>query len=116
MIHGDSHHVFNVFTNLLDNACKFSKDPPDITIKTENTKYDILIHIIDKGIGIKKEDHKKIFDRFYRINTSNRHDVKGFGLGLSYVESIVTMHKGSVTIQSHANNGSTFSVQLPLEE
>lgn len=116
MIHGDSHHVFNVFTNLLDNACKFSKDPPDITIKTENTKYDILIHIIDKGIGIKKEDHKKIFDRFYRINTSNRHDVKGFGLGLSYVDSIVTMHKGSVTIQSHANNGSTFSVQLPLEE
>lgn len=116
MIHGDSHHVFNVFTNLLDNACKFSKDPPDITIKTENTKYDILIHIIDKGIGIKKEDHKKIFDRFYRINTSNRHDVKGFGLGLSYVDSIITMHKGSVTIQSHANNGSTFSVQLPLEE
>jgi two-component system, OmpR family, phosphate regulon sensor histidine kinase PhoR len=113
-IHGDSHHLFNVFTNLLDNACKFSKDIPDITIKTENTKFDILIQISDKGIGIKKEDYKKIFDRFYRINTSNRHDVKGFGLGLSYVDSIVTMHKGSVSIQSHANNGSTFSIKLPL--
>jgi two-component system phosphate regulon sensor histidine kinase PhoR len=115
-IQGDSHHLFNVFTNLLDNACKFSKDFPDITIKTENTKLDILIQIIDKGIGIKKEDHKKIFDRFYRINTSNRHDVKGFGLGLSYVHSIVIMHKGSVSIQSHAKNGSTFSVKLPLEQ
>lgn len=114
-IYGDSHHLCNVFTNLLDNACKFSKDFPDITIKTENTKLDILIQIIDKGIGIKKEDHKKVFDRFYRINTSNRHDVKGFGLGLSYVHSIVTMHKGSVSIQSHANNGCTFSVKLPLE-
>jgi two-component system phosphate regulon sensor histidine kinase PhoR len=115
-IQGDSHHLFNVFTNLLDNACKFSKDFPDITIKTESTKLDILIQIIDKGIGIKKEDHKKIFDRFYRINTSNRHDVKGFGLGLSYVHSIVIMHKGSVSIQSHAKNGSTFSVKLPLEQ
>ena len=68
------------------------------------------------GIGIKKEDHKKIFDRFYRVITSNRHDVKGFGLGLSYVHSIVTMNKGSVSIQSHAKNGSTFSVKLPLEQ
>ena len=100
----------------MDNAEKYSKDNVKIKIKTENKNGALVVHVSDNGIGMTKEQVKNIFEKFYRAHTGNIHDVKGFGLGLSYVKAIVDAHKGSIDVQSELGKGSTFSLNLPLEQ
>ncbi len=114
VIEADRVHLTNIIYNLLDNANKYSVDAPVIHIRTENISTGVIIKISDKGIGMSKESTQKIFDKFYRVSTGNLHDVKGFGLGLSYVKNIVDMHKGSVSVKSDLGKGSTFKVFLPF--
>ena len=113
-VNGDKVHLSNVLFNLLDNANKYSFDTPDITISTGNTTDKIIISISDKGIGINKDNQKKIFERLYRIPTGNVHNVKGFGLGLSYVKAVIEKHTGEVDLTSEPGKGSTFTITLPL--
>lgn len=114
IIDGDKVHIVNIFMNILDNANKYSPQQPYIIISTENKNKGILITISDKGIGISKHHIKKIFDKLYRVPTGNLHDVKGYGLGLSYVKTIVEKHGGSVKIESEQKKGTTFSIFFPL--
>lgn len=110
----DEMHISNVIYNILDNAVKYSKDIPILNVKTSNDEAEnLLIEITDNGIGIKKENIKHIFDRFYRVPQGNLHDVKGFGLGLSYVKQIIDIHKGSINVESELNVGTTFIIKLP---
>jgi two-component system, OmpR family, phosphate regulon sensor histidine kinase PhoR len=113
-LEADKVHLTNLIFNLLDNAIKYSPDSPEIKIITENTEQGIIIHVEDKGIGISKVNQKKIFENLYRVSTGNLHNVKGFGLGLSYVKAIVEMHGGQVSLQSEIKKGSRFSVFIPF--
>lgn len=113
-INGDKVHLSNVFINLLDNANKYSQSKPEITVETENSRESIIISIKDKGRGISKADQKKIFDKLYRVHTGDLHDIKGFGLGLTYVKVIVEEHRGKVSLESEPGQGTTFFVTLPL--
>ncbi|MEI7896192.1 MAG: HAMP domain-containing sensor histidine kinase [bacterium] len=113
-IEGDRVHVTNLVYNLLDNANKYSPKRPLIRIITENAGNGILLTIEDNGIGIGKNEQKKIFDKLYRVPTGNIHEVRGFGLGLSYVKAIVEEHRGKISIESEANKGSKFKVFLPF--
>lgn len=112
----DEMHFTNVIFNLLDNAVKYKSPERDITLKicTWNESGRLCISIEDNGIGIKKENLKKIFDKFYRVHTGNLHDVKGFGLGLAYVKKIITDHKGSIRAESELNVGTKFIITIPL--
>lgn len=115
MIYADKTHITNVLFNLLDNAVKY-KDAErqlDLTIVTKNKGDKILIEVCDNGVGIPDTDLKKIFDRFYRVHTGNRHDVKGFGLGLSYVKTVVDYHKGTIYAESEVGQGTKFIITLP---
>ena len=110
-------HLTNVIFNLLDNALKYRRDevPLNLKISTRNLQDEKLeIKISDNGIGIKKEDLKKIFEKFYRVSTGNRHDVKGFGLGLAYVHKMITELKGEIRVESELGVGSDFIITLPL--
>ena len=111
----DKLHLTNVFNNLLDNAIKYCRQNPLIKINTENTRKGILIQIIDNGIGISSENQKRIFQKFFRVPTGNVHDVKGFGLGLSYAKTIVTAHGGDIVVKSEVGKGSSFSIFIPLD-
>ncbi|MFN3556322.1 MAG: sensor histidine kinase [Bacteroidales bacterium] len=113
-LEADKVHLTNLVFNLIDNAIKYSPDAPDITISTENVNKGILIHVEDKGMGISKANQKKIFEKLYRISTGNIHNVKGFGLGLSYVKAIVELHGGHISLQSELKKGSKFSVFMPF--
>lgn len=113
---GDGNHLLNVFTNLIDNANKYSPDAPLITISILQNVDHVAIGISDKGIGMSKEIQRKIFDTFYRATTGNIHDVKGFGLGLSYVKAIIEAHGGSVDVASSLGEGSSFTVYLPVQK
>jgi len=113
MIKGDEVHITNVIFNLLDNAMKYSNENPDITVSTEDKNDMVVVSVGDKGIGIPKEHHTQIFDRFYRVPTGNVHNVKGFGLGLSYVKKIVDLHNGKIKVDSALNKGTKFSILLP---
>jgi two-component system phosphate regulon sensor histidine kinase PhoR len=113
---GDKVHLTNLVYNLLDNANKYSPRKPVITIRTENTSNGILLTIEDHGIGINKGEQKKIFDKLYRVPTGNIQDVRGFGLGLSYVKAIVEEHHGRISIDSEINKGTIFKVFLPFKE
>ncbi len=113
-VKADKVHMTNVFSNLLDNANKYSPHSPHITVITENTSDGVLVHVKDKGIGISRVNQKKIFDNLYRISTGNIHDIKGFGLGLSYVKAIVEKHGGNVSLESEPNKGSRFTVYIPF--
>ncbi|MBK6933492.1 MAG: HAMP domain-containing histidine kinase [Saprospirales bacterium] len=114
IIAGDATHLASVVHNLLDNANKYSPEKPEITIRTRNVPNGLEITVEDNGVGISKEARKHIFDKFYRVHTGNIHDVKGFGLGLSYVKAIVTAHKGFVDVHSEPGKGSAFTVTLPF--
>jgi two-component system phosphate regulon sensor histidine kinase PhoR len=110
----DKMHIGNIIYNLVDNALKYTKEPPRIQISTASTATQLIITVKDNGIGIKKDDQKKIFDTFYRVHTGNVHNVKGFGLGLSYVKAVVEKHHGHIEVESEFNKGSTFIVYLPF--
>ena len=116
VVSGDELHLSNVLFNLLDNAIKYSKEAPAITIKTKNNGKQIQLTVADKGIGMSRDQLSKIFDQFYRIPTGNRHDVKGFGLGLSYVNDIVKRLGGKVHVRSEKDKGTTFEITLPLQQ
>lgn len=112
---GDKLHLLSVVYNLLDNAMKYSKDSPVVKVRLKKPVADVVqLDIIDKGIGIPEAYIGKIFDRFFRVPTKDKHDVKGYGLGLSYVQYIVKAHGGVITVKSKEGEGSTFSVSLPL--
>lgn len=113
-INADPVHISNVIFNLMDNAVKYCKRTPEIILRTESDRRHFMLEISDNGIGIKKEDQKMIFDKFYRVPTGNLHDVKGFGLGLYYVKMIITAHKGSIQVRSTPDKGTTFTIKLPL--
>ncbi|MFM8437985.1 MAG: sensor histidine kinase, partial [Candidatus Kapaibacterium sp.] len=110
---GDEMHIRNVVLNLLDNAIKYSPAAPDIVVRSSSTGTSVRIDVKDAGIGISREHQKRVFERLYRVPTGNVHDVKGFGLGLSYVQSIVEAHGGNVRVESESGKGSTFTVILP---
>lgn len=113
-LHGDALHLGNIFFNLLDNAIKYCKDKPSIIVRSVNRNKMIVIEVEDNGIGIAADHLKKIFHQFYRVPTGNRHDVKGFGIGLHYVKMMVEAHGGKVTAQSTVGHGTTFTVLLPV--
>lgn len=117
-IYVDEVHFQNAINNLLDNAVKYRKpdQPIDIWLKTWNDKEKLYFSVRDNGIGIKKENLRKIFDQYYRVPTGNKHDVKGFGLGLAYVKKIVELHKGEIRADvSKENGGGTkFTISLPI--
>lgn len=117
IVTADKVHLTNVFYNLLDNALKYSKDHLTLEIRTSNpTKNEVTIQIIDDGIGVDSTEIDRVFEKFYRVPTGDLHDVKGFGLGLSYVKNMVRLHKGTVQLKSKLNVGSTFTITLPIEK
>lgn len=113
-IEADPVHFRNVLTNLLDNAVRYSRRPPEIVVTTENAGGRLRIAVADNGIGLGPEDQKRIFERYYRVPTGNVHDVQGFGIGLSYVRLIVKAHGGRAGVRSELGKGSTFTVEFPL--
>lgn len=114
-IRADEVHFSNIIANLLDNAIKYSKDPTHILIETVNpSSKSIAIRIKDNGIGMSKETINHIFEKFYRAHTGNLHNVKGFGLGLSYVKSVVDAHQGKIKVESNPGKGSTFTLEFPM--
>lgn len=114
IINGDELHLSNVVFNLIDNALKYSKVDPEISISTSNVGKKLIIKVSDNGIGMSKDHLSKIFEQFYRIPTGNLHDVKGFGLGLSYVHDIVNRHNGEIKVKSEKDKGSEFEIVLPI--
>ncbi len=112
----DKVHITNALYNLLDNALKYSKENPIIKVGTTNSHNKLIIYVEDNGIGISKENQKKIFEKFYRVPTGNVHDVRGFGLGLNYVQEIVSRHEGQIRMDSSPGNGSRFEIELPITE
>ena len=115
-IYVDEMHFQNVIFNLLDNAVKYRKqdEPLDIYMRTWNDDQHLYLSIRDTGVGIKKENLKKIFEKFYRVHTGNLHDAKGFGLGLAYVKKIIDLHKGTIHVESEYGKGTKFTITLPV--
>jgi len=111
---GNAFHLTNVFVNILDNAIKYTDGKPQISLMTENASNAILIHISDRGLGMSKTAIKNAFEKFYREETGNIHNIKGHGLGLSYVKRIIELHQGKVSVVSEKGKGSTFTVKLPV--
>jgi two-component system, OmpR family, phosphate regulon sensor histidine kinase PhoR len=118
LVNADEVHFSNLINNLIDNAVKYSKDntPLQLKITTQNTPKHLVIKVEDNGIGMSKETIKRVFERFYRAHTGNLHNVKGFGLGLSYVKTMVHAHGGEIRVDSTLGKGSTFVVELPLRK
>lgn len=112
-IHADKLHFVNVVANMIDNAIKYSDDTPIVEITLNEDGKDVLLSIKDKGIGIDKENQKKLFDKFYRVSTGNVHNVKGFGLGLFYVKNICSAHGWLLQVQSEPGVGSQFIITIP---
>jgi signal transduction histidine kinase len=113
VISGDKTHMSGVFYNLLDNALKYSKDHPVIRVHLSRQNGTIRLDVADNGIGIAQDYQDKIFEKLYRVPQQNKHDVKGHGLGLSYVADVVKQHHGKIDLVSEPGKGSTFSMTLP---
>ena len=116
IILADSMHFTNLINNLLDNALKYSRPdvPPHLIVSTRNVGKALKISITDNGLGIKKENLKRIFERFYRVHTGNLHNVRGVGIGLAYVAGVVKAHNGTITVESEYGKGTTFNISIPL--
>jgi len=114
-IKGDEVHITNVIFNLLDNAVKYSASNPQIELSTENKNGFVIVQVKDNGIGIPKEHQTQIFERFFRVPTGNIHNVKGFGLGLSYVKRIIDAHNGKIKVDSTLGKGTRFRLYFPLK-
>ena len=116
LIKADEVHFSNLVNNLVDNAVKYAKEntPPVIRLSTQSNTKHFTIRIEDNGIGMTRDTVKRIFERFYRAHTGNVHNVKGFGLGLSYVKTMVEAHDGDIKAESVLGKGSTFTIDLPL--
>jgi len=114
-IQADPVHISNVVFNLIDNAIKYCEQIPNVIIRTRNEKNGFLLEISDNGIGIKRENIRLIFDKFYRVPTGNLHNVKGFGLGLYYVKIIIEQHGGNIQVRSIPGKGTSFMIWLPLK-
>jgi two-component system phosphate regulon sensor histidine kinase PhoR len=112
LITGDAFHLERVFLNLIDNAIKYAKEEPKIEVNLFEKNGFVCIEISDNGIGIPKEEQKRIFDRFYRVSTGDLHNVKGFGLGLSYVKTIIELHDGTIDVESKPGKGSIFRIKF----
>jgi two-component system phosphate regulon sensor histidine kinase PhoR len=110
----DEVHFTNILSNLVDNAIKYSKENLVIKLITHRTTKHFIIQVQDNGIGMSKETVKRVFEKFYRAHTGNIHNVKGFGLGMSYVKSVVDAHKSRIKVESTLGKGSTFSIEIPL--
>ena len=113
-VNADRTHLYNIISNLIDNGVKYSDDSAYISIRAEQNDEYTLLSVTDKGNGIPSDKLTHIFDKFYRIPTGNRHAVKGYGLGLYYVKTMVEQHKGRISVNSITGQGSTFTIQLPL--
>lgn len=113
LIEVDEVHFSNVISNLIDNAIKYSKDNLAIKLITHSTPKFFILQIQDNGIGMSKETVKRVFEKFYRAHTGNLHNVKGFGLGMSYVKSVIDEHKGKIKVDSVLGKGSTFTLEIP---
>lgn len=112
-VQADKLHFSNVISNLIDNARKYCKDVPECTVSLTENEKSIKIEVKDNGIGIHKEEQKRLFNKFYRVPTGNVHNVKGFGLGLFYVQNICSSHGWDIELQSQINKGSTFTIKIP---
>jgi len=110
----DKTHLLNILTNLLDNALKYSNEVPEINIRTKNKGNAFFIFVKDNGIGMDKEVHQKIFEKFFRVSKGDIHNVKGFGLGLSYVKAVILSWGGNIEVNSSPGNGSEFILEIPL--
>ena len=115
LVSGDQLHITNVIYNLIDNAVKYTEGAPLVEIQTFDESQSIAIAFSDNGMGISKENQRKIFDKLYRVPTGNIHNVKGYGLGLSYVKGVMEMHGGTVDVVSEIKKGSTFTIHIPIE-
>tara|TARA_B110000908_G_C10181332_1_gene415815 strand:- start:909 stop:1316 length:408 start_codon:yes stop_codon:yes gene_type:complete len=115
LIKADKVHFSNLLYNLIDNSNKYFIDKPAISIETKNDSNGIILKISDKGIGLSKPEISRIFNKFYRVPTGNIHNVKGYGLGLSYVKDIIEMHNGILKVTSEKNKGTNFIIFLPYE-
>jgi two-component system phosphate regulon sensor histidine kinase PhoR len=115
VVTGDPVHLSNVLFNLVDNAIKYSGEHVDVLIRTTNSNDRLELRVKDHGIGIRKEDQRLVFERFYRVPTGNVHNVKGFGLGLHYVQQIVHAHDGTIGLESMPGAGSTFTLRIPID-
>ncbi len=113
LVAGDEMHLYNVVVNLLDNAIKYSKHHPEVEIITASSTSGITIEVKDNGIGMNAETQRKIFDKFFRVTKGNIHDVKGFGIGLSYVKAVVTAHQGVIDVTSELGKGTSMLITLP---
>ncbi len=113
LISGDRTHLTNALCNLIDNAVKYSKEKPELSITSFNTYDTLSIVFTDNGIGIEEKYHKMVFDKFFRVPTGNTHNIKGFGLGLAYVKKIIELHNGTIELKSEKGNGTTFTITLP---
>ncbi|MBN3520918.1 HAMP domain-containing histidine kinase [Algoriphagus lutimaris] len=115
-VEGDAFHLTHIFNNLLDNALKYTPHTPTIKMEATEGKDQFIVKITDNGIGMSKDAQKKIFDKFYRVPTGNVHDVKGFGLGLSYVKTMLEAHQGGIQVESEVGRGTTFTITLPKKQ